>query len=75
MTVPAYSRLALIGVLAATLALAACGRKGPLDLPPSSSADATQQAGATQQAAAPRSNDPRRPQGPNRHLLIDGLLD
>jgi predicted small lipoprotein YifL len=28
-------RLALIGPLAAALALAACGRKGPLDAPPS----------------------------------------
>ena len=29
------ARLALIGPLAAALALAACGRKGPLDAPPS----------------------------------------
>ena len=28
-------RFTAIGVLAASLALAACGRKGPLDLPPS----------------------------------------
>ena len=32
-----FFRLALIGALAASLGLAACGRKGPLDLPPSSS--------------------------------------
>ena len=30
-------RLALIGVLAASLGLAACGRKGPLDAPPGAS--------------------------------------
>ena len=30
-------RLALIGALAASLGLAACGRKGPLDPPPSAS--------------------------------------
>jgi len=30
-----FFRLALIGVLAASLGLAACGRKGPLDPPPS----------------------------------------
>ena len=31
------ARLAFIGALAATLALAACGRKGPLEAPPSAS--------------------------------------
>jgi predicted small lipoprotein YifL len=31
------ARLALIGPLAAALALAACGRKGPLEMPPSAS--------------------------------------
>ncbi len=30
-----FARLALVGPLAAALALAACGRKGPLDAPPS----------------------------------------
>lgn len=30
-----FFRLALIGALAASLGLAACGRKGPLDPPPS----------------------------------------
>jgi predicted small lipoprotein YifL len=32
-----YLRLALIGVLAASLGLAACGRKGGLDAPPGAS--------------------------------------
>jgi predicted small lipoprotein YifL len=32
-----FLRLALIGALAASLGLAACGRKGPLDPPPSAS--------------------------------------
>ena len=32
-----FLRLALIGALAASFALAACGRKGPLDPPPSAS--------------------------------------
>jgi len=32
-----FVRLALIGALAASFALAACGRKGPLDPPPSAS--------------------------------------
>ncbi len=32
-----FLRLALIGALVATLGLAACGRKGPLDPPPGAS--------------------------------------
>ena len=32
-----FLRLALIGALAASLGLAACGRKGPLDPPPGAS--------------------------------------
>jgi predicted small lipoprotein YifL len=32
-----FLRLALIGVAVAALGLAACGRKGPLDLPPGAS--------------------------------------
>ena len=32
-----FIRLALIGALVASFALAACGRKGPLDPPPSAS--------------------------------------
>ena len=60
--------------------LAACGRKGPLDLPPSDSAAATQQQqsatgpvtaplGATQPPAAPN------PAAPNRPFLLDPLLN
>ena len=33
-----FLRLAVIGVLAASLGLAACGRKGPLDPPPGAAA-------------------------------------
>lgn len=40
-----FARLALIGVLAASLGLAACGRKGPLDPPPGASLDGAPQAG------------------------------
>ncbi|MGB8428244.1 MAG: lipoprotein, partial [Pseudolabrys sp.] len=32
-----FLRLALISALAASLGLAACGRKGPLDAPPAAS--------------------------------------
>ncbi len=34
---PTFARLALVGLLAAALGLAACGRKGPLDPPPGAS--------------------------------------
>ena len=39
-----FMRLAVIGALAASLALAACGRKGPLDPPPGASLDGVAQA-------------------------------
>jgi predicted small lipoprotein YifL len=39
-----FFRLALIGALAASLGLAACGRKGPLDPPPSASLAGEQEA-------------------------------
>jgi predicted small lipoprotein YifL len=38
-----FIRLALIGALAASLGLAACGRKGPLDPPPGASLEGTPQ--------------------------------
>src|SRR5665811_1288280 len=40
-----FLRLALIGALAASLGLAACGRKGPLDPPPGASLAGEPQAG------------------------------
>jgi len=39
-----FLRLALIGALAASLGLAACGRKGPLDAPPGASVQSEPQA-------------------------------
>ena len=62
---PTFSRLALIGVLVTALGLAACGRKGGLDMPPSPSADAAQ--GTV--------NSPTGLQGPKKPLPIDVLLD
>ncbi|MDO8877873.1 MAG: lipoprotein [Pseudolabrys sp.] len=40
---PPLLRLATIGVLALTLGLSACGRKGPLDPPPGASLDGVTQ--------------------------------
>jgi predicted small lipoprotein YifL len=58
-------RLALIGVLVTALGLAACGRKGPLDLPPAASAEAAQGSAGTGSAAP----EPKKP------LPIDVLLN
>jgi predicted small lipoprotein YifL len=72
-------RLAFACALAA--GLAACGRKGPLDLPPADSAAATQQ----QQSATGPLNPPigaatqppaaQNPGAPNRPFLLDPLLN
>ncbi len=48
-----FLRLALIGALVASLGLAACGRKGPLDPPPAASATGEPQAAAPASAVNP----------------------
>jgi len=48
-----FLRLALIGALAASLGLAACGRKGPLDPPPSASLAGEQQAATPNLLSSP----------------------
>jgi predicted small lipoprotein YifL len=63
------SRLALIGVLAAALGVAACGRKGPLDLPPSAAGEAAQDATATPAATDTPPVQRRKP------LPIDAILN
>jgi predicted small lipoprotein YifL len=45
-----FLRLAMIGVFAAALGLAACGRKGPLDPPPGASLTGAPQANNTELA-------------------------
>jgi len=86
-----FFRLALIGALTASLGLAACGRKGPLDLPPSSSVAGDSQASApapSSPLASPigsqsKSSEPgvgpdgkpQAPKGPNKRIFLDGLLD
>lgn len=74
-------RLALIGIAATSLALGlmGCGRKGPLDLPPS--ADASAQVPAAEPNPLPTvfgsTSDPSRPEPvvPKRRLPIDTLLE
>lgn len=78
-------RLAVIGVLAGALALGACGRKGPLEAPPSSNSLATpeQQQGqgpSLGQSEAPGFEDPRRqempaPQASRNSFFLDPLIN
>jgi predicted small lipoprotein YifL len=74
----AVFRLALACALAA--GLAACGRKGPLDLPPADSAAATQQQQSTVTPLRPPiggSSQPaaQNPAAPNRAFVLDPLLN
>ena len=68
-----YLRLAVIGALAATLGLTACGRKGSLD-PPPGAAVANQGTVAGQTVMSPTGN-PRAPVGPDRRIPLDNLLN
>jgi predicted small lipoprotein YifL len=86
-----FFRLALIGALVASLGLAACGRKGPLDPPPGASL-----AGEQSNTPNPMGNPiaspiggqskggdtalgpnglPLSPQGPKKHIFLDNLLN
>jgi predicted small lipoprotein YifL len=82
-------RLALTAVLATSLGLAACGRKGPLDPPPGGTLTGEPQAGAsapaTNSLATPPSKDDspgigpdgraRAPKGENKRIPLDSLLN
>ncbi|MEP7031871.1 MAG: lipoprotein [Pseudolabrys sp.] len=83
-----FLRLALIGVLAATLGLAACGRKGPLDPPPGASLAGEAQASSPGPIASPIGGEtksgnsgigpdgkPLLPPGPNKRIPLDVLLN
>lgn len=78
-------RLVLTGALVASLGLAACGRKGPLDPPPSASAApveqpkqsslnpiAVQPLGAVNQGGG---NMLETPAGPQKRIFLDNLLN
>lgn len=83
----AFLRLILLGTLAASFALAGCGRKGPLDPPPAASLageegaskKAGEDAAQKSKTAAPKVMDSQgrliTPPGPNRPLPIDVLLN
>ena len=73
-------RLALIGALVASLGLAACGRKGPLDPPPGASLageQATPAGTEVKDGNSPTGPDgrPLAPAGPNKRIPLDVLLN
>ena len=83
---PVSSRWALILLATATLALAGCGRKGPLDLPPNAStpalAAAQTETEAQREASKPTLFDPSygadgaptAPRGAKKSFILDPLL-
>jgi predicted small lipoprotein YifL len=84
---PVSTRWALVFLTAATLALAGCGRKGGLDLPPTASEQSRAAAAADDQArdsAAKGSlfdpsygmnRDPVAAKGTKKSFILDPLLD
>ena len=57
-------RAAVLVVLAEAIGLAACGRKGPLEPPPSAVS-----------ATAPEAEAPAAPPKPDKDFILDPLLD
>jgi predicted small lipoprotein YifL len=74
------NRLAVIGALAAALVLTGCGRKGPLDPPPSASVAERAAAGDPQAGqSGPVMDAQGRPIAPQsaqkKRIVLDWLLD
>jgi predicted small lipoprotein YifL len=75
----------LVAVAAVTLALAGCGRKGPLDLPPNAAGPAVEQGDTDEERAAAKgtvydpsygANElPKTPKGNKRSFILDPLLN
>jgi predicted small lipoprotein YifL len=66
-------RLAALAALAGALALAGCGRKGPLDPPPAASLAGAQPAQTS--AGIDSGGRSHAAPGPNRHIPLDVLLN
>jgi len=83
---PVSAGWTLVAVAAVALALAGCGRKGPLDPPPgASSLSAVEQGDTGEERAASRGNVfdpsyganelPKTPKGNKRSFILDPLLN
>jgi predicted small lipoprotein YifL len=83
---PVSARWTLVAVTAVALALAGCGRKGPLDLPPSAAGQPVVEQGDTgEERAASKgtvfdpsygANElPKTPKGTKRSFILDPLLN
>jgi predicted small lipoprotein YifL len=72
-----FFRLAVAGALAASFALGACGRKGPLDPPPAASVAGEQPVSTGKPEDGPRGYDGKllAPGGVNKRIPIDVLLN
>ena len=79
-----FVRLALIGALAAAFGLAACGRKGDLDPPPSANLTGEHQTANSMgnPIVAPIGSQPssgsasqQAVKGPKKHIILDDLLN
>ena len=66
-------RFAVLGIL--VLTLAGCGRKGPLDLPPSAAINQPPGTAAAEAPAVGSDGRPVAPAGNKKRLPIDWLLD
>jgi predicted small lipoprotein YifL len=67
--------LVALGILALALALSGCGRKGPLDLPPSAAINQPPGTAAAEAPAVGPDGRPVAPAGNKKRLPIDWVLD
>jgi predicted small lipoprotein YifL len=83
-SVQRWARLAAVAAIAASLGLSACGRKGPLDLPPGAAQHSAQPApdappvSGTQEPQPGLTRDGKAlappPRGDNRPFILDWLV-
>jgi predicted small lipoprotein YifL len=68
-------RLAVIGALALSFTLTACGRRGPLDRPPSAAAQPGAPPQAQNEPAADEEGNPLPAKGQRKSFFLDWLLN
>ena len=72
----ALARMAVVGALIAALGLASCGRKGPLDLPPSAATSEPVAGEPKQGAGMGPDGKPMAPRtGPKTPTILDWLVE